>query len=483
MGTYIKDYCCCEKGNQGREKYKILLVYPKVGSEAKNVSLFIPLSLLYLASYLKEFSVAIFDQRVHGIEKFQKLLDQKPLCVGFSVMTGPQIKSSLALAEIVKEADILTVFGGVHISILPEQTQRDIRVDYVVVGEGELAFRKFIESLIDGKKIGPVISDKNTDLDISPSLPYELVDIEDYVYSAPLEGRTLPTTFSRGCPFECTFCCNPVITHKKWRTMDIDLATERLYQVVNKYNLDGVIFWDENLTVNPEVLNKLAKNINAKFEWFAQSRVNTLLKYDLNFLKKMGLSRLSCGIESGSPKILKKIKKQEQVEEYIEVNRRLAQTGINVWYNYIVGFPYEEVDDVAMTVRLAIRMLDENPNAVNSTFYLLVPYPGTEIAREFLKSDVLPDTFEGWSDFGRHNFNVGWHEPEMLNLYERICFSSKFVGRKMLEIFPDDEDVKVITKDMTDKWRNFDFFDDKEWKKTNNRGWEVLRKLFGEHAY
>lgn len=479
----IKDYHCCKKGNQGREKIKILLVYPKVGSEAKNVSLYPPLSLLYLAGYLKDFSIAIFDQRVDDMERFQILLDQDPLCVGFSVMTGPQIKFSLELAQIAKEANIPTVFGGVHPSILPEQTLKDKRVDYVVVGEGELAFRKLIESLIDGKKTASIIADENIDLNKSPNLPYELIDVEKYVYSSAIKGRALPVLFSRGCPFECTFCCNPVITKRRWRTTDINLAINQLHQLTDAYNLDSIIFWDENLTVSPEIVNRLASNINGKFKWYAQSRVSALLKYDLVFLERMGLWCLSCGIESGSPNILKKIKKQESVDEYIEVNRRLAKTKISIWYNYIVGFPDETLDDVKLTIKLAMQILDENPNANNSTFYLVVPYPGTGVGEAFLKSDTQPDGFERWADFDRYNFNASWYAPETLKLYKRICFSSKFVGRKISRIFPDDQDLKKITKTLSDKWRNFDFDNDKEWEELDRSGWKVLRKLFGKNAY
>lgn len=478
--SYYRNF---EKGDFEKQKNKILLVYPKVGSEAQNVSLYPPLSLLYLASYLKDFSVAIFDQRVDSIENFQALLNERPLCVGFSVMTGPQIKFSLELAEKVKEMNIPTVFGGVHPSILPEQTKKDKRVDYVVVGEGETAFLEILEFLMNGRKPAPIITDKYVDLNLSLALPYELVNVEDYVYSSAIEGRALPVLFSRGCPFACTFCCNPVVTKRKWRTMDIDKAIEQLHRLTDDYKLDSIIFWDENMTVNAEALNKLAKSINGKFKWYAQSRVNTLLKYDLGFLEKMGLWRLSCGIESGSPKILKKIRKEEKVEEYIEANRLLAKTKISIWYNYIVGFPEETIDDLKLTIKLAMQILDENPNANNSTFYMLVPYPGTEITESFLESNRLPQNFEDWADFGRYNFNASWHQSDMLRLYERICFSSKFVGRKILRLFPNETGLKEITKVMSEKWRNFDFYQDEEWAKLKNSGWEILKRIFRENAY
>ena len=478
----MNDYICLQPEAPERQKIKILLVYPKVGSEAKHVSLYPPLSLLYLAACLKDYAVAIFDQRVDDPSRFQALLEQNPICVGFSIMTGPQIRHALELAAQVKEKNIPTVFGGVHATILPEQTQADPNVDTVVSGEGEDSFRQLIESLFGHRKIPAVISDGCPDLNCLSDLPYELVDVENYVISSAIEGRSLPVLFSRGCPFACTFCCNPVITQRRWRTMDVKAAVEQLDSLVERYRLDAAIFWDENLFVKPDIFNELARRIGGRYRWFAQSRANALLNYDLHFLEQMGVRRLSCGLESGSPKILKQIKKQETVEEYLEVNRQLARTNINVWYNYIVGYPFETLDDLKATVQLAVQILDENPHANNSTFYLLTPYPGTEIADAYYQS-YLPDRLRDWADFGRYNFDAAWHSADRMKLYERICFSSKFVGKKLLSIFPDDADLRQLVDIMSEKWRNFDFDDDGEWQALDDSAWQVLQKLFGENAY
>ena len=110
-------------------KNKIILAYPNVGSEAKRMSLYPPLSVLYLASNLEDFPVEIFDQRVDEPEKFDSLLAEEPICVGISTMTGIQIKYALELAEKTKAQGIPTFLGGVHPTILPEQTLEDERVD------------------------------------------------------------------------------------------------------------------------------------------------------------------------------------------------------------------------------------------------------------------------------------------------------------------------------------------------------------------
>jgi len=478
----MSDYICLQSEAPERQKTKILLVYPKVGSEAKNVSLYPPLSLLYLAACLKDYSVAIFDQRVDEPSRFQMLLEQGPICVGFSIMTGPQIKHALELATQVKEKNIPTVFGGVHATILPEQTQADPNVDYVVSGEGEDSFRQLIESLGGNQRIPAVIRDGCPDLNCLSELPYELVDVEQYVISSAIEGRSLPVLFSRGCPFACTFCCNPVITRRRWRTMDVDRAIGQLNTLVDTYRLDAVIFWDENLFVKPDIIKRLADSIKGDFQWFAQSRANALIHYDLNHLEAMGAKRLSCGLESGSPNILKKIKKQETVEEYLEANRRLARTDINVWYNYIIAWPFESLEDLKLTVELAVQVLEENPHAQNSTFYLLTPYPGTEIGDQYY-AEFMPKSLSAWSDFGRHNFAAPYYEPERVKLYERICFSSKFVGRKILALFPDDSELNELVRIMSHKWKHFDFSNDDEWETLQDRSWQTLQRLFGENAY
>jgi anaerobic magnesium-protoporphyrin IX monomethyl ester cyclase len=475
-------YRCLAPGTGSSSETKVLLVYPNTGSQARNVSLTAPLPLLYLASHLKDYAVAIFDQRIDPPEKLEYLLAQSPTCAGFSIMTGVQISAALELAETTKRSGIPTVFGGVHATLLPHQTQEDSRVDHVVAGEGEISFRKLVAALAAGENSPPVVFGEEPDLNAGEDVPWELVDAENYIRNIQIEGRSLPFLFSRGCPFACTFCCNPVISKRRWRSGHIERAVEQLNRLVDRFRLDAVMFFDENLAAIPRVFQELASNIGGRFRWFAQVRANSLLRHDLPRLRQMGAGRFSCGLESGSPRVLDRIKKQETVEEYVEANRRLADSGISVWYNYIVGFPFESTDDVRSTVDLALQMLDENPHADNNTFYVFTPYPGSELGEEYLRS-YMPTSLAPWADFGRHNFAGSWHAPEKLKLYERICFSSKFVGRKLSRAYPGESALAEISLIFTEKWRHFDFFQDDEWDRLTSEGWTVLRSIFGEHAY
>ncbi|MBU0756894.1 MAG: B12-binding domain-containing radical SAM protein [Nanoarchaeota archaeon] len=465
----------------GTKRPKILLVYAKVGAAAK-MSLNIPLSLLFLAEFLKDYHIAVYDERVDPYSEFVRLLDEKPLFVGFSIMTGIQIRNSLNLAEIVKQRGIPTVFGGVHASIFPEQTAEDPRVDYVIVGEGEAGIKYAAQRLEKGILPEKIIRKEPLSLDTVHYLPYSLVDIEKYTNAFTIPGRSLPFQFSRGCPFQCTFCSNPVLSKGKWRHMSVDVAVNHLNRLVDTYKLYGITFFDENITTNPKLFNELASKINNRFKWFVQSRSNLLLKYDLDYLEKMGAIGVSCGLESGSPDILEQVRKLETVNEYIEVNKRLSKTNLTVVYNFMMGFPNESLEDLKKTVALAVRMLEDNPNAQNNTFYLLTPYPGTEIGEKYLK-DKMPKSLEEWSDFGRHNFTSSWYQKDKLEIFSRIYFSSKFVGRKLTRQFPDDSELLEFAESLTEKWKSFEFYNRDDWDEINGRGWSLLRKLFGQNAY
>jgi len=133
----------------------VVLVYPKVRLDRPIwEEIRIPLGLLTIATPLDiaGYKVKIIDQRV---EKYWKkiLLDElkkEPICVGISSMTGPQIKYALEVSKLVKQnSNIPVVWGGVHPSLLPEQTLKNDFVDIVVQGEGEETFYELVRALKD----------------------------------------------------------------------------------------------------------------------------------------------------------------------------------------------------------------------------------------------------------------------------------------------------------------------------------------------
>lgn len=433
----------------------IVLVYPRTGFDIPKLSVDMPLSILSAASLaILDFDINLIDQRIdsHWENRLRDELKKNPLCVGVSAMTGKQISYGLQAAKIVREANPQTkiVWGGVHPTLLPEQTLKSQYVDIVVCGEGEETLRDLAHalerckdlSLVEGiafKKNGQIIltsSRKPLNLNQLPALPYHLLKMESYIGSQGRFGsnsaRSLIYISSRGCPWRCTFCCNPRLSARRWRSIDAERVFEQVSRLKEEYNLNAVTFHDEEFLVNKERAEKIAQLINGKINWWIQARMDRLLEANLEKLAAGGLTGVQPGIESGSNRILKIIKKGETVEKIRAANLRLASTPIIPLYNFMMGFPHETKDELNMTIDLALELLQKNPNAEISGFYVFVPYPGTELFDLAVKNGFeSPRSLEEWASYDRQHLKTPWIQEKRKEL-ENLIFTAKLADGKRI---------------------------------------------------
>lgn len=431
----------------------VLVVYPRTGFDAKGMSVTLPLAVLSAASGVaREFTTRILDQRTQEDweAELRTELASRPLCVALSAMTGTQIYYALQVSRAVKEADpsIPVVWGGMHATLMAAQTLAHPDVDIVVRGAGEVAFLELVRALAAKRGLEgiPGLSWKAPDgsvrenaasgaLDLNtlPPIPYDLVDVEAYVspsqYLYPGVTRLLPFQGSRGCPFKCTFCSEPALTRAYgFRMMKAELIEERTMELVRKYRLDHIAFYDEEFFINAKWATEVAKRIGGRFTWWAQTRANDLLKVDLDEMERCGLRILAPGLESGSPRLLTWMKKEETIAEYLEANRRLARTGITPQYNLMVGFPGETPGEIDETVDLALTLMQENPRTVINQFSPLTPLPGTEFLRVAVEEFGFqpPTTLEGWSGIARRRLPTPWLQRNK-SVYLNLMYSSAFL--------------------------------------------------------
>jgi anaerobic magnesium-protoporphyrin IX monomethyl ester cyclase len=460
---------------------KVVLCFPNNGVKARNVSISLPLSVLAVAASITErYDVAIYDERIQPFDMYSKLLEEQPLIVGVSAITGLQIRYGIRLAAEAKKRGIPVVWGGVHPSLLPEQTLESEVVDYVVAGEGEVAFPWLLQKLEKGEEVtNGVIRIPIEKLDNFPDLPYHLVDVENYIQTVKLPGhRMLPFLFSRGCPYRCGYCSSGYLG-RKWKALSIDIALQRLDRLINRFQLSYVEFFDENITSCVETFESLARGIHSKVDWMMQTRLNTLLHLDLERLKSYGLDIVSSGLESGSKRILKMIRKRETIEEYVEANRRLVHTGIKAKYNMMMGFPRESLSDLYASVDLALKVLDENEYASFNPFRIFQPYPGTPLARQFNVNGYKK--LEKWADFGLQNTDTPF-VGEFKDILKKLIFSSKYVGRLFLNWFPGDESIQQLAEELRYKWKTKNFTSS-DWGCLFERHQDIITRHFGEDAY
>jgi len=433
----------------------IILLYPSDGVYNEVMDPILPLGLLSIAAPLvKEgYDVKIIDQRIDKDWKNTLItfLKRDPIFVAMTTMTGSQINFALEASKIVKEnSSAYVIWGGNHPTFFPEQTLKNKYIDIIAIKEGEdtilelaiaLKNNKSIEGVkgIGFKKEGKIILTEErgfTDLNNRPELPYHIVDMEKYFHRSFKEKRVLAVETSRGCPFPCTFC---YINKSRWRSMEPEKVINNLKKLIQTFGIRSFHFLDDNFFTDPnrakEILNMIIKeNLNITFG-FQGIRIDTLARMsheDLSLLEKAGCKFLQPGVESGSDRVLRLIKKLITREQVINANKKLSHYNILVLYNFICGFPTETKEDLFQTTSLMYRIVKDNKNAMVGPVYIYTPYPGTPLYDLAVSQGFKePKSLEEWANFDWTKIKEFNQTKEMLELFKRVTIASICIDDKI----------------------------------------------------
>ncbi len=470
----------------------VVLIFPKTGYDIKNSSVELPLSMLSLASVLiDDYDVKIIDQRIDKDweKKLERELASGPLAVTVSAMTGTQITNALEVSKMVKESGSKTVWGGIHATILPYQTVQHSLVDYVIVGDGEFTLKSLLDVLSnkgDVKSIPNLVyqgkehSVMSTKVEMSdpekiPEVPFHLLDVEKYVKSGGMsfdkKERILPFISSRGCPYRCAYCSTGFLSERRWKPLSAEETVARVFSMKKKFNLDVVKFYDENFLSNPKRAEAIADGIDNQLKWSIQARMDNLLMVDLKKMEHGGLRIVEPGVESGSNRILSMINKDETKETMLKANRKLAETNIKSFYNFMMGFPTETCEEIMETTDFALELIRENKNAHVTGFYIYSPYPGSAIYNLALQHGFkAPESLEGWAEYSRQHRLTPWIQNK-LEMMTVIMYSAKFVDGKRMKYVLRNTLVPSFVFSL------FGFYFRRKWKKHDFRENLVLKVL------
>ena len=337
----------------------------------------LPLELICIGSPLvrKGYRVRIIDQRIECDWRttLENELRKDPICVGVTSTTGPQLRHALEISRAVKESsDVPVVWGGHHATLLPEQTLEKPEIDYVVQGEGEVAFKALVKALEDGQSIEAIPGvwyTKNrraghtepgpfVDLNLEPALEYDLVDVPRYrrtVFGIP----RLSFSTSRGCSFPCSFCYSTIVHKRRFRALKADVALRQLEDFSRRYSVRGIFLTDANFFLDLDRARAILEGVVRKGLGLEFTRLHirfdTLRKLsddDLRLFERAGVRCLAVGVESGSRRIRELLRKPIDEQELHHVNRRLKSFAIMPMYFFMIGFPTESRADLQATVDL-----------------------------------------------------------------------------------------------------------------------------------
>ena len=313
---------------------KVVLVRPNYNSHIITP----PLGLGYLSSYLRRQGIetVIIDGLRDNLAAdvlLEKILFQKPDAVGITCLTA-FYNEVVCLSRLLKKNNIKCVIDGVHPTFLPYRTLVDSGADYVMCGEGEIAFAKlvnnnFINNGIPGVYSTDDLSSEKKDiqkaeiienLDDMPFPDWEQMDPNLYP-RAPhgAVAKAFPIgviTTTRGCPYECTFCASPRFCDRKIRFRSPENVVQEIKYLIERFGVREIHFEDDNFTLNREHVMRICNLIiqeGVHIGWACPNgvRADRTDEEMVKLMAKSGCYYFAYGIESANLGILRNIKKEK----------------------------------------------------------------------------------------------------------------------------------------------------------------------------
>lgn len=452
----------------------VLLIMPPLGS-FDEVLRDIPLSLVYAAadSVEKGYKVEILDLRLYRDkwrQEIDKRLDGGARLAGLSVMTGNPIATSLEISQYIRvRHQVPIVWGGPHPTIFPEQTLREAPIEYLIRAWGSKSLCKLIAWLRgegnDLQAIPGIAYLENEALVLGPpQCEFEMIDFEKLPYylvdQSPGNYRrgeshevVFPIFTSMGCPYQCTFCLSPWayrdIEGPKWKAYPIEDVLRHIGFLRKQYGVNFLHIYDDDSFVDLSRMKKffhlyITKRYHRDMTiHFRGMRINEMDRFDeemLGLMQEANVEMAFIGVESGSDKVLKIMRKGINVKQIIRVNKKFANyPSIHPHYNFMCGVPGEEMQDLRKTGELLIQLQKDNPSCFLGRGGEWKPLPGTVLTDRAVKDYglELPTTLKGWiaidTYMGMH-LSYPWYTAEMKRQIKLLQMAGLLLDRK-IEIY------------------------------------------------
>lgn len=355
-----------------------------------------PIGLGYTSEYLTANNIEndVMDMRLgYGLEELKrKIKEFKPDLIGFAVLTYRH-DVPYSLISSIKSKDYDIIVGGPHASTIRKQILEETEADYAQTYEAEQILIDLCNGIplaeIRGliyKKGNEIIENKDApflDLNKLPFPKYRKFELSKYV------RPQINIASSRGCPYSCTFCTIATTVGKPVRVRTPESILEEIkYWYTQGYKTFDII--DDHFLYDKERVAKICDEIVAagiKDLYLICGNGIRADKIDGEILKKMtaaGFKQFSIGVDAGNDKMLKLVKKGENMATIENAIKLSCEAGINVSLFFVVGIPGETPADVHDSMNLALKYPVNNAN-----FYNVTPIPGTELYEEVKRRNLF----------------------------------------------------------------------------------------------
>jgi len=405
-----------------------------------------PLGLLYVSSHLKAQGITteLFDTTFSSLDTLQThLRETRPPVVGVyaNLMTRSKVLRVIATAKAV--GSHVVVGGPDPANYLDEYLSRG--ADVIAIGEGELTLQELVPHLVqNGPKNldgiqgivyrgddGAIVRNEPrgmiADLDAQPFPDRAAIDQQQYVdvWRKHHGQGSVSLITARGCPFTCTWCSHSVFGYSHRRRSPNNVVDE-VEHIVANYAPDLLWYADDVFTINHKWLFEYSAELERRglrlpFETI--SREDRLNEEVVQTLARMGCYRLWVGAESGSQKILDRMKRRTNAERMRAMVHLLQKYGIEVGMFIMLGYDGEEREDLQATV-------DHLKVAGPDTFLTTVAYPikGTPYYATVADKVISRGAWETGSD--RDYTIAGRHSPRYYQYATRWMVSEVALHRQ-----------------------------------------------------
>jgi len=438
-----------------------------------------------IATFLRRrgLGVAVLDANAEELDARQvteKVAELKPLLTAVVVYGhNPSASTQVmpAAGEIcseIKEAGLptYTLLVGGHVAALPERTLREEAADFVCGGEGPYTVYELARELKAGVPVhslrardlwyrgergeicrnppAPLVENLDEEM---PQVAWDLLPMEKYRAHnwhcfGGIERRPYAALYTTlGCPFHCTFCCIQAPFRSGERALGLPpnrnsyrlwsprSVLNQLEVLVEKYGVQNIKFADELFLLKRDHVEAICDGIIERgynLNIWAYARVDTLSEELLRKFKRAGVNWLALGIESGSARVRKDVRKAfplQKLQKGLELLRRYE---IAICGNYMFGLPEDDHQSMQETLDLALEV-----NAEWANFYCAMAYPGSALYQQALSAGwPLPSSWSGYAQLAVDTFPLPtkYLSPEEVLRFRDYAFQAYYSSPRYLDM-------------------------------------------------
>lgn len=394
------------------------------------VTTYPPLNLTYLSAYLKKYGKYRYEIKLIDIncsvDPVDEIMSFNPEILGITSLSS-HIVEIYDISNRIRmlNKDILQVFGGAHATIDPIEPLRRASFDISVIGEGEVTFHELVDKYIEnGKMINKAflstiqgIAFKSGDsTEINPPRPL-ISDIDTipypdrgllnnnfynkryYIFRGMNTCGVATIAASRGCPFNCIFCCVNFTARSKVRFHSAEYVVGEIDKLVSRYKAKWLFFTDDTFLIDKDRTRELCEliirnRLNKKIKWEVQIRSSLVRDKDLSLLRLMreaGCEQIDYGFESGNQRVLTLIKgggiRLEDHQRAIDITNK---AGIKVMGTFILATPTESFEEMLDTRKFILKNYRK---IYRFQVGCMIPYPGTQVYDLCVKKKLMSNDY------------------------------------------------------------------------------------------